>query len=107
MEQFIADYKRMEKDGTHPILIASFLHDRLVEIHPFIDGNGRTSRLLMNLYLLSKGYIIATLKGDNEARYTYYTALEKSHTEQNRDTFDLLVANTVKKSMEKYLSVVE
>jgi len=107
MEQFIADYKQMEKDGAHPILIASFLHDRLVEIHPFIDGNGRTSRLLMNLYLLSKGYIIATLKGDNEARYTYYTALEKSHVEQNRDTFDLLVANTVKESMEKYLSVVE
>ena len=106
MEQFIAGYKQMETDGAHPVLIASYLHDRLVEIHPFIDGNGRTSRLLMNLYLLSKGYIITTLKGDNEAKQAYYTALEQSHTDHNREAFNLLVANAVKKSMEKYIQIV-
>lgn len=41
----------MEKEKVHPVLIAAYLHDTLVGIHPFIDGNGRTSRLLMNLYL--------------------------------------------------------
>ena len=107
MEQFIRDYQNMEVKGEHPVLIAAFLHDELVKIHPFIDGNGRTSRLLMNLYLISKGYTIATLKGDNEARYAYYTALEQSHTANQREPFNLLVANTVKQSMERYISIVE
>ena len=52
MEDFILRFKQMEKEKVHPVLIAAYLHDELVRIHPFIDGNGRTSRLLMNLYLL-------------------------------------------------------
>ncbi|GHT79946.1 cell division protein Fic [Bacteroidia bacterium] len=107
MEQFIIGYRTMETDGTHPIIIAAYLHDELVKIHPFIDGNGRTSRLLMNLYLLSKGYAITILKGDNEAKQTYYTALEQSHTEGNREPFYLLVANSVKLSLEKYLNIIK
>ncbi|MDR3235218.1 MAG: Fic family protein [Prevotellaceae bacterium] len=107
MEQFIRDYQCMQSNGTHPVVIASFLHDELVKIHPFIDGNGRTSRLLMNLYLLSGGYTITTLKGDNEAKQAYYRALEQSHIENNREPFYLLVADAVKKSMEHYIAIVE
>ncbi|MDR3134142.1 MAG: Fic family protein [Prevotellaceae bacterium] len=107
MEQFIRDYQSMEKNATHPILVAAFLHDELVKIHPFIDGNGRTSRLLMNLYLLSKGYTITALKGDNEAKQAYYTALEQSHVDDNSEPFNLLVATAVKQSLEKYLQIIE
>ena len=107
MEQFIKEYQAMKNNGEHPVLTASFLHDELVKIHPFIDGNGRTSRLLMNLYLLSNGYTITTLKGDNEAKQAYYTVLEQSHMENNREAFYLLVANAVKQSMERYISIVE
>jgi Fic family protein len=107
MEQFMIDYKTMQNNNEHPVLIAAFLHDELVKIHPFIDGNGRTSRLLMNLYLLSKGYTITTLKGDNEARYAYYTALEQSHIENNREAFNFLVANAVRQSLERYIAIVE
>jgi Fic family protein len=107
MEQFMRDYQEMQSQNEHPVLIAAFLHDELVKIHPFIDGNGRTSRLLMNLYLLSKGYTITALKGDNEARYTYYTALEQSHTENNQEPFYFLVANAVRQSMERYIAIVE
>ena len=107
MEQFIRDYEMMQNTNEHPVLIAAFLHNELVKIHPFIDGNGRTSQLLMNLYLLSKGYTITTLKGDNEARFAYYTALEQSHTENNREPFYFLVANTVKQSLERYIAIVE
>ena len=81
MEDFILRFKQMEKEKVHPVLIAAYLHDELVRIHPFIDGNGRTSRLLMNLYLLRNGYVIITLKGSNDAKVSYYMALEKSHTE--------------------------
>ena len=48
MEDFILRFKQMEIEKVHPVLIAAYLHDELVRIHPFIDGNGRTSRLLMN-----------------------------------------------------------
>jgi Fic family protein len=107
MENFILGYKQMEADGAHLILIAAYLHDELVKIHPFIDGNGRTSRLLMNLYLISKGYTITTLKGDNEAKLAYYTALETSHVENDKEPFNLLVATAVKNSLENYLKIIE
>ncbi|MDR2472698.1 MAG: Fic family protein [Tannerella sp.] len=107
MEKFIIDYKAMETDGIHPIVIAAFLHDELVKIHPFIDGNGRTSRLLMNLYLLSKGFTITSLKADSEANQAYYTSLEQSHVDNNPLTFRLLVTNAVCQSTEKYLKIFE
>jgi Fic family protein len=107
MEQFIRHYSSLRNKNTHhPVLIAAFLHDELVKIHPFIDGNGRTSRLLMNLYLLSEGYTITTLKGDNEAKQAYYAALEQSHVDNDRTPFNLLVANAVKQSLEKYLQII-
>jgi Fic family protein len=107
MERFILQYRRMEADGTHPVLIAAYLHDELVRIHPFIDGNGRTGRLLMNLHLLSKGYAVTALKGDSEAKRAYCTALETSHTEGSREPFNLLAATAVKNALEKYLTVIE
>ena len=76
-------FAEMEEQSIHPVLIAAYLHDELVRIHPFIDGNGRTSRLLMNLYLLRNGYTLVNLKGSNEGKISYYKALEASHTENN------------------------
>jgi hypothetical protein len=61
----------------------------------------------MNLYLLSKGYTITALKGDNEAKQAYYTALEQSHVDNNHEPFYLLTANAVKQSLEKYLGIIE
>lgn len=107
MEAFIIEYKRLVSEDTHPVAVAAYLHDELVKIHPFIDGNGRTSRLLMNLYLLSQGYTITALKGDNEAKQAYYKALEQSHTENNPEAFYLLVAEAVKRSMQIYLDIIE
>lgn len=107
MEDFILRYKQMETEKVHPVLIAAYLHDELVRIHPFIDGNGRTSRLLMNLYLLRHGYVIITLKGSNDAKVSYYNALEKSHTEQLPEDFQKLVVEAEIAALQKYLSVME
>ena len=63
MEDFMLRFGEMEAQGEHPVLIAAYLHEVLVRIRPFIDGNGRTSRLLMNLYLLRHGYTIVNFKG--------------------------------------------
>lgn len=107
MEDFIIKFQQMEKEKIHPVLIATYLHDELVRIHPFIDGNGRTSRLLMNLYLLRNGYTLITLKGSNEAKISYYRALEKSHTENKSEDFRKLVAEAEKESLLRYLTIME
>ena len=106
MEDFILRFKQMEKEKIHPVLIAAYLHDELVRIHPFIDGNGRTSRLLMNLYLLRHGYVIITLKGSNDAKVSYYMALEKSHTEHLPEDFQKLVVEAEIAALQKYLSIM-
>ena len=106
MEDFILRFKQMEAEKVHPVLIAAYLHDELVRIHPFIDGNGRTSRLLMNLYLLRHGYVIITLEGSNDAKVNYYKALEMSHTEQLPEDFQKLVIEAEIAALQKYLSIM-
>ena len=106
MEDFMIRFQEMEKEGTHPVLIAAYLHDELVRIHPFIDGNGRTSRLLMNLYLLRDGYTLVNLRSSNEAKLAYYNALETSHMDKRPEAFQRLVAEAEIASLERYLSVL-
>ena len=106
MEDFMIRFKQMEEEKVHPVLVAAYLHDELVRIHPFIDGNGRTSRLLMNLYLLRNGYVIIILKGSNDAKVGYYKALEKSHTEHLTEDFQQLVVEAEIAALQRYLSIM-
>ena len=82
------------------------MHEQLVTIHPFIDGNGRTSRLLMNLILLQHGYPIAILKGDTENRSKYYEALEQAQTKDSKKYFFDLVSQNVKETIQRVLYVL-
>ncbi len=104
MESLFIWYEENKK-MLHPVLLSAELHERLVTIHPFIDGNGRTSRLLMNLVLLQHGYPIAILKGDTVSRLNYYAALETAQTERNKQPFLLLIAKTLKETIERILAV--
>lgn len=106
MEDVMTKYREMELEKVHPVLIAAYLHDELVRIHPFIDGNGRTSRLLMNLYLLRNGYTIIALKGSNEDKISYYKALERSHVEHKPEEFQELVVEAEIASLKRYLSIL-
>lgn len=105
MEDFFIWYNE-NKDSLHPVLLSAELHERLVTIHPFIDGNGRTSRLLMNLVLLQHGYPIAILKGDTQSRLQYYAALETAQTANNKQPFLELIAANVKDTLQRVLKVV-
>jgi len=53
----------------HPVVWAALAHHRLVAIHPFIDGNGRTARLVMNLLLFQKGYPPTIILRTNRRQY--------------------------------------
>jgi Fic family protein len=105
MEEYFAFYNE-QKNILHPVVLAAEMHERLVTVHPFIDGNGRTARLIMNLVLLQHGFPIANIKGDYESRIAYYSALEKAQVQNDKAEFIQLVANVVKQSMERYLTIL-
>jgi Fic family protein/DNA-binding XRE family transcriptional regulator len=105
MEDFFIWYET-NKSILHPIVLAAEIHERLVTIHPFIDGNGRTSRLVMNLVLLQHGYIIANIKGDYDTRMQYYQTLETAQTKNNKEDFLLFIAQIEKESLERYLNII-
>lgn len=105
MEDFYIWYET-NKNALHPIVLAAELHERLVTIHPFIDGNGRTSRLVMNLVLLQNGYVIANIKGDYDSRMRYYNALETAQTKNNKEDFLLFIAQIEKESLERYIQII-
>lgn len=105
MEDFFIWFET-NKNSLHPIILAAEMHERLVTIHPFLDGNGRTSRLVMNLILLQHGYIIANIKGDYDSRTQYYQALETAQTKNNKEDFLLFIAQMEKESLERYLSII-
>lgn len=76
MQQLVAWYNSHE-GKMHPVELAAELHKRFVYIHPFIDGNGRVSRLLMNLALMRNDYNIAIIPA--VCRAEYIAALEQGH----------------------------
>lgn len=106
MEDYFIWYER-NRLSLHPIVLAAEMHERLVTIHPFIDGNGRTSRLIMNMILLQNGFVIANIKGDNTSRYSYYEALDEVQTSGNKDAFIRFIAEVEKQSLERYLSILK
>jgi Fic family protein/DNA-binding Xre family transcriptional regulator len=95
------------KNKLHPIILAAEMHERLVTIHPFTDGNGRTSRLIMNLILLQNGYVIANIKGDDDSRISYSKALEIAQTSNNKEDFLMLIAQIEKECLERYLAIIK
>jgi Fic family protein/DNA-binding XRE family transcriptional regulator len=105
MEDYFIWYE-INKNKLHPVILAAEMHERLVTIHPFIDGNGRTSRLIMNLILMQKGYLIANIKGDYENRMQYYQSLETAQTKKDKEDFLFFIAKIEKDSLERYITIL-
>jgi Fic family protein len=105
MEDFFKFYEE-NKENLNPVILSAEMHERLVTIHPFIDGNGRTSRLLMNLILLKYGFPITNISSQNELRDEYYKSLETTQTEDNKEIFHKFIAKNVKDSLIKYLEII-
>ena len=103
MQKMIAEY-HSDWIKLHPIVRAIILHGEFVKIHPFVDGNGRTARLLLNFELIKNGYTPIIIKNDQRA--SYYDALDLAHTTMNYKPFIKLVANLVVESERLWLSVL-
>lgn len=91
--------------GHHPVRHIAELHTRFVEIHPFIDGNGRTGRLLMNCELMKAGYPPSIIRVND--RLEYYEALDTACTTENYDPITRLVGKGIEKSLAVYLDLLE
>lgn len=99
MAEFAAWLKGENQD--HPAKIAADAHFRLVSIHPFVDGNGRTARLLMSTLLMQEGYPPAII--GNEDRRRYINAIEKGQTQEVLADYYELIYESVERSLDIYL----
>ncbi|MBF7081606.1 Fic family protein [Desulfallas sp. Bu1-1] len=96
VDKYNADWQ-----AEHPLKAAAMLHWRTTFIHPFIDGNGRVARLLMNFSLMQKGYPPVIFK--KEDRLRYLEALEEASKEGKLDSFLELTLQSAMDSIEIYL----
>ncbi|WDE97546.1 Fic family protein [Lentisphaera profundi] len=101
MSELIETYKN---SNVHPIERAARLHTDFVKVHPFIDGNGRTARLLMNFELMRAGYLPVIITASE--RFTYYDSLDKAHTQNDYSDFIKIVVDAEKEAISKVLKLI-
>ncbi|MEA1961420.1 MAG: Fic family protein [Bacillota bacterium] len=102
MEKLIERYNT-EWQRFHPIERAAMLHGEFVKIHPFVDGNGRTARLLLNFALMKAGFPPVIIK--KEMRPEYYDGLDWAHTTGDYSKFITLIGQCAEESLDLWLSV--
>lgn len=101
----LTDQIRSSQVTLHPIELAAMAHKRLVDIHPFIDGNGRTARLLMNLILVNKGYGVVSIPPI--WRNDYINALSASRRQKDMEPFSKLIAECVIETERDYCRLLK
>ena len=104
MEKLICRYDEW-REKYHPIIVAALLHAEFVKIHPFIDGNGRTARLLMNFEAMRNGYPPIIIKAKD--RLKYYDALDEGAVNGDYTKFIKLVKKEAMEMMNEYLKVIK
>ena len=93
-----------KKKTLNPIEYAAWIHAEFVRIHPFIDGNGRTSRLLMNYQLMTDGFLPVSIV--KEDRLNYYNALEEYAVHGNLTLFADMIAELEETQLDIYLKLI-
>ena len=105
MDQLI-EWANKNQGKLHPVIYAADLHLRFVAIHPFIDGNGRTARLLMNLALAQSGYPVINVQPDRQERYAYMDRLERARS-GDAQAFEQLIANYVEAELKRRIETLK
>ncbi|MEI7510729.1 MAG: Fic family protein [Candidatus Peregrinibacteria bacterium] len=101
--QKLVTWIKENKKTIHIVELVALLHHKFVFIHPFFDGNGRTARLLMNLFLLQEGFpLVIILKND---RKKYYQVLQKADKGDYKP-LTLFIAQAVERSLDIYLKTL-
>ncbi|MDO4945440.1 MAG: Fic family protein [Ruminococcus sp.] len=104
MEQLIIDYNETIKSAD-VISAAALLHLKFESIHPFIDGNGRTGRLLLNFELMKSGLLPVNIKFTD--RVKYYDCFDNYRLNSSPDMLTGLIADYEISELERYISIIE
>jgi len=102
MRDFTSRLEDLRKQ-KHPVEFSALAHKEFVFIHPFVDGNGRVARLLMNLILLQEGYNIAVIPP--VLRQEYIQTLEGAHKDDKK--FIEFIARVVRETQQDYLRLLK
>lgn len=95
---------RTNENKIHPIELAAVFHHRLTSIHPFINGNGRTARLVMNFLLMQHGYPPIIVKADGPSETEYYQTLESGDITGDLTPFVEFINRTTESTLKTYLN---
>lgn len=103
MEDFLLRFTQAK--NLHPVELAAQAHYQLVTIHPFVDGNGHTARLLMNMILLMAGYPTAIIRIQD--RLAYINALETAQLGGAKDAYFKIIWKAVDRSLDILLKSIK
>ena len=104
MEQLIADYETMKRE-KHVIEAIAEFHLRFEGIHPFIDGNGRTGRLVLNLELMKAGLLPVNVKFADRA--LYYSCFDEYYSDQrSADPMIELISKYESEELQRYIALL-
>lgn len=103
VKNFFADLPY--RTDLNPIELAAWMHAEFVKIHPFVDGNGRTSRMLMNYQLMAGGFLPISIA--KESRLEYFEALEAYAVDGNLTPFAEMVTALEEARLDEYLAIVQ
>lgn len=104
MEQLITDYDT-ELNTKHIIAAAAEFHLKFENIHPFIDGNGRTGRLILNLELVKAGYLPVNIKFTDKRKY--YDCFDEYARNGSAEGLAELIAGYEAEELKRYISMLE
>ena len=96
LPELMASFVKIVNNVKNPVVKAVLAHYFFVTIHPYLDGNGRTGRLLMNYFLISAGYSWATIR--NEQRGVYFEALAKAQLDDGIVPFGEFILGILKEA---------
>ena len=99
MENLVAEFASNKK--MHPIERAALFHLKFEGIHPFVDGNGRTGRLILNLMLMQAGYPPINVKYSDRKRY--YEVFDSFYRDNKTDTMLNLITEQLSEQIKRYL----
>lgn len=102
MEQLLMNFKESEE---HIVTKLAHFHIEFEAIHPFIDGNGRTGRLLVNLELMKAGYPPIDIKYMDQV--AYYNAFDEYHVKNNLSAMENLFAKYINERLDMYLKILQ